>query len=126
MFVGVMAKEKIKKADRHPLSQLDPAVLQPLNASMKVEIVVNNESDVWILHDGSFSDLVKWAEYDDKNNRVLLVMTSGRSQDIGIVIPKKMQEFLQGARQIFLMHVEKDDIRDFNMVPLIVHNYTFH
>lgn len=119
-------KAASEKPYRHPLSALNPAQLPALNGTMKVEITVNQDSDVWLLHDAPLSNLVKWVEYDCQQNRVMLVVVSGQYQDIGIVIPDPMRPLLRSARQIFIMQVRDGDIVDFSMVPLIARDFAFN
>jgi hypothetical protein len=121
-----MMKQKNPKGARHPLSALEPPILQPLATRMMVDIVVNEKSQVWLLHDLPFAEIVKWAEYDLDYNKVILVMLSGRQQELGIVIPTEMRDYLQHGRQIYIVQMQGTTITDFSIVPLMTHGDVYH
>lgn len=106
---------------KHPLSQLQPAMLPPLATRMGVDLVVNEKSDIWLLHDKPFAEIVKWIEFHQDLNKVILIMASGKQQELGMVVPEDIAKDLRHGRQIYLVHMQDKKISDCGMVPLMVH-----
>jgi hypothetical protein len=117
-----MKKEKAPKAEKHPLSELDQPILPATGSgrNAKLDLLVNEKSDIWLLYDRPFSETVKWAEYDLELNKIYLVLLSGRQQEVGLVIADEMADLLKKGRQMYLVHMKDKSIADCGMVPLIV------
>ncbi len=115
-----MIKEKEQKAAKHPLSELDRPVLSPVAGRMKVDILVNENSQVWLLYDQPFAETVKWAEYDLDVNKVYLILLSGRQHELGLVIPDEMRALLRDGSQIYMVQMQDKKILDCGMIPLMV------
>ncbi len=108
---------------RHPLSELQPAVLPPLATRMEIDLLINEESKIWLLYSRPLQDMVKWAEYDPRSNKLALIMLSGQLQELGLVIPEKMQELLRNSRELYLVQITNKEIEDCGIVPLMVHTW---
>jgi hypothetical protein len=116
-----MKKEKPPKVERHPLSELDQPVLPaPSARRTKMDLLVNEKSDIWLLYDQPFAETVKWAEYELSLNKIYLGLLSGRQQELGLVIPKEMADLLKDGRQIYLVHMRDKNMLDCGAVPLMV------
>lgn len=98
----------------------DSPILPPAASRMMVDIIINENSDVWILHDKSFTEVVKWAEYDLGDNKLVLVLLSGKMQELGIRIPNEMREYLRYGQKIFLVQMQNKKIADCGQIPLLV------
>lgn len=101
----------------------DIPVLPDLAGKMPVDLLVNENCDVYLLHGSVLAEPVKWAEYDIDDRRVTLVYLSGKQQGLGITVPDEMQDYMQDGKLLTLLHVQDDAIKDYGMVPLIVRRY---
>jgi len=98
----------------------DAPVLTPLAQKMAVDLVINPDSKVWLLHDQRFQDIVMWAEYDVDSASLILVMRDGKMQDLGMKIHAPMRKYLRAARQLYTMRVDNGKIADTYILPLLV------
>lgn len=95
-------------------------VLPPLMQQMRACLVANKDGYAMVAHDKPLSEVVKWAEYDVKARRVVLVMLSGRMQDLGIVVGDDMEACLRNTPRLSLVFMKGDQVGDLGLVPLIV------
>lgn len=95
-------------------------VFRPLAATMNVDLVMNPDSKVWILHDKPFPDILMWVEYDIDAATLTLVYRNGKVQELGIKIHAPMRKYLRSARQLFTMRLEGEQIADTYVRPLLV------
>ncbi len=95
-------------------------VFRPLSGMMKVDLVLNPDSKVWILHDKPFPDILMWAEYDIDAASLTLVYRNGKVQSLGMKIHAPMRQYLRTARQLFTMQLEDKKIIDTYILPLLV------
>ena len=70
-------------------------VLRPLSAGMGVSLMLNPDSQVWLLHDKPFSDILMWAEYDIDAASLTLVMRDGKIQELGLKIQMPVRKYLR-------------------------------
>lgn len=104
----------------------DSPVRKPMAAQMHVELVVNDDAEVWVLHDKPFPAILQWAEYDEESNMLSFVTHDGKVQDLGIIIPEKIADILLDARRVFAMYMPKGQIADMGIVPVMVRETVFH
>lgn len=121
-----MIKTKATRGQPSAAGLSDSPLLPPVTTRMHADIVVNEKSDVWLLHDKAFTETIKWAEFDMEDNKVFLIMASGRQQELGIVIPDAMRLHLQDASVFYLIHLHQKKVRDCGVVPFVVRNLTVH
>lgn len=95
-------------------------VFRPLATTMNVDLVMNPDSKVWILHDKPFPDILMWVEYDIDAATLTLVYRNGKVQELGIKIHAPMRKYLRSARQLFTMRLEGEQIVDTYVRPLLV------
>lgn len=95
-------------------------VFRPLAATMNVDLVMNPDSKVWILHDKPFPDILMWVEYDIDAATLTLVYRNGKIQELGMKIHAPMRKYLRSARQLFTMRLEGEQIVDTYIRPLLV------
>jgi hypothetical protein len=95
-------------------------VYPSLMSQMKAELVVNPESDVWLIYDRPLPEVMKWIEYDLDLETLTLVSISGKIQDFGMRVPPAMKKFLRRAKLIYAVHQGEDHIKDMSLVPLLV------
>lgn len=104
----------------------DLPVLPTLASQMKVDILVNEKSDIWLLYDTAFREVVRYAEYDLDDNRVVLVTVTGKQQELGLVIPDPVRDELRRGAWMYLVQMKGKDIADFGLIPFIVRDVTLH
>ncbi len=73
-------------------------VYPSLMSQMKAELVVNPESDVWLIYDRPLPEVMKWIEYDLDLETLTLVSISGKIQDFGMRVPPAMKKFLRSSK----------------------------
>lgn len=95
------------------------AILPPLASCMKVDLLVNEQSQVWLLHDQPFSGILRWAEYDAGTDTVTLIMDSGQIQEVGLPLSAPMRELLAGATLLHAILMGEKYIKDVYRVPLV-------
>ncbi len=104
----------------HPAGDAANPVYPSLMSQMKAELVVNPESDVWLIYDRPLPEVMKWIEYDVDLETLTLVSISGKIQDFGMRVPPAMKKYLRRAKQIYVVHQGEDRIKDMSLVPLLV------
>lgn len=98
----------------------DSMVLPELTSVMKVELLVNPDGDVWILHDDAFSGILHWVEFDALFQSITLVMRDGRTQDVGVFVNDNIAQRLIDGKMLFTILTNNDKIRDMYAVPIVV------
>lgn len=104
----------------HQKPGADNPVYPPLMSQMKVDLVVNPNSDVWLIYERPLPEIMKWVEYDADMETLTLVSISGKIQDFGMRVPPAMKKFLRRAKQIYAVHQGEGHIKDMSLVPLLV------
>ncbi|MDB5490755.1 MAG: hypothetical protein JWO78_604 [Micavibrio sp.] len=103
-----------------PVQKLPLAVLPSLAESMKVTLVANTESRLWLIHDRPFNDTIVWAEYDIDSATLSLIMRDGRVQPLGLTIHPPARKVMRHTRQLFTMLVKDEQVHDSYILPLLV------
>lgn len=103
-----------------PAARLDQTVLPPLAETMNITLVANAESQLWLIHDKHFIDLIMWAEYDIDDSAVSLILRDGRIQPLGLPIYPPARKVMRQSRQLFTMLMQDQKIIDSYILPLLV------
>lgn len=98
----------------------DMPVLPSLCATMNVDLVVNPNADVWLIHDRPFPLGLIWAEYDVDTASLYLVARDGKIIDFGMKIFPETRKFMRNARQLFTLRMTNGQIDDSYTLPLLV------
>lgn len=98
----------------------DMPVLPSLSATMNVDLVVNPNADVWLIHDRPFPLGLIWAEYDVDTASLYLVARDGKIIDFGMKIFPETRKFMRNARQLFTLRMTNGQIDDSYTLPLLV------
>lgn len=98
----------------------DSPVYPPLMSMMKADLVLNPESDVWLIHERPLPEVMKWIEYDIELETLILVGLSGKIQSFGMKVPPAMKKYLRKGQQIHLIRFAGEVIQDMSIVPLVV------
>ncbi len=104
--------------DRKP--DPDSPVYPPLMSQMKVDLVLNPDSDVWMIYERPLPEVMKWIEYDIEMESLILVSLSGKIQNFGMKVPPAMKKYLRRARQVYAIRQDEGGIQDMSIVPLVV------
>lgn len=105
--------------DYRPADNIPP-VWADATATMKIDVAINKDGMVWVLHDQPFPDYLEWIEFDPDSKIMTFITAGGRLQNLGIPIHPPMDENLARARSVFVMYLHNGDIRDMGKLPLIV------
>ncbi len=98
----------------------DSPVYPSLMSQMKVDLVLNPESDVWMIYERPLPEVMKWIEYDIEMESLILVSLSGKIQGFGMKVPPAMKKYLRKAKQVYAVRQDDNGIQDMSIVPLVV------
>lgn len=98
----------------------DSPVYPSLMSQMKVDLVLNPESDVWMIYERPLPEVMKWIEYDIEMESLILVSLSGKIQGFGMKVPPAMKKYLRQAKQVYAVRQDDNGIQDMSIVPLVV------
>lgn len=94
-------------------------VSKPLKKIMKIDILVNEKSQVWFCYDRPLPDLVLWIEYDLDVGSLTFVMRGGKVADYGELILPEVRTYLKKADTAFLIYMEDKKIQDIGAVKIV-------
>jgi hypothetical protein len=106
--------EQLKTASRKPEKSLS------LADQMKVNLVVNDKSELILLHDQQFPFLLNWAEFDADLSKLYFIGFKGTPLELGIKIPKKLFADIRRNKKISTVLIQDKEVVDFYILPLIV------
>lgn len=92
----------------------------PLCEIMGVDIMVNEKSQIWIMHDKSFNSRLDWVEYDWDDDTITFVKKGGVVQTLGMKIQKPIKKLMKKATKVYTMCVEDGQISNFFIVVLAI------
>jgi len=95
-------------------------VLPSLCSTMNADIVVNQNADVWLVHDRPFLVGLIWAEYDVDSASLYLVGKDGMMIDYGMKIFPETRKLMRKARQLITMRMTDGRLDDSYTLPLLV------
>lgn len=98
----------------------DSPVYPSLMSQMKVDLVLNPQSDVWLIYERPLPEVMKWIEYDIEMESLILVSLSGKIQSFGMKVPPAMKKYLRLAKQVYAVRQDDNGIQDMSIVPLVV------
>lgn len=98
----------------------DSPVYPPLMTQMKVDLVLNPDSDVWMIYERPLPEVMKWIEYDIEMESLILVSLSGKIQSFGMKVPAAMKKYLCRAKRVYAVRQDEGGIQDMSIVPLVV------
>ncbi|HEY0900534.1 MAG TPA: hypothetical protein VGD95_00290 [Micavibrio sp.] len=91
-------------------------------AQMKIDVTVNAEGHVMVLHDRPFPDYLEWIEFDADRGEMTFVTAEGKMQNLGMIIHAPMNRYVARARNICTVCIREGVVRDLGIVPLLVHS----
>lgn len=89
---------------------------------MKIDVAVNAEGKVVVLHEQAFPDYVEWVEFDAQTGEMTFVTAGGKLQDLGMIIHPPMSKHVARAHEVCTICVRNNEIRDMGLLPLTVRN----
>lgn len=95
-------------------------ILTPLADQMAVDLVVNEQGQVWVLHDKRFPDFLSGVEYHEDSNQLYFMTQKGDMIELGMKIPQTMCEPLMKADQICLLRMNGKAVEDMYILRLVV------
>ena len=101
-------------------SNIHPSFLD----SMDVDIVVNENSEVWVLYTEKLPGFLSWAELDPETKTISFLMNDGKIMDLGMVLHPKIFEKASQAEEISLLQVKDKKYLDFYKIPLLVNHHS--
>ncbi len=95
-------------------------VLPDLLSSVNVDLVIGENSKLWLLHDKPFPGVLRWIEYDMRDRTVTLVLDDGRTQNVGVKINPQIATYLRRASHAYAVLFIQGKVRDVYMVAVTV------
>lgn len=87
---------------------------------MAVDIAVNENSDVCVLHERSFRVPLRHIEYDDETGDLFFVDQDGAVTHFGMAVPRHNRNRFSRAREaLFLLMNSSRRVSGYNRVPVI-------
>ncbi|GEM_PF-1267119 len=97
-------------------------VLADVAPQMKIDVVVNRDNMLYVLHDKPFPSYLEWIEFDAATGAMTFITAGGKMQDLGMVIYPPMDKFVMEAKEACVMMIRDKKVRDMGLVPLTVQN----
>jgi len=117
-------------ANQSPDEAKENAAIMPETGSlasyMHVELVVNDQSEVWLLHDRPFPAILQWADYDQESGSLEIVTHDGVTRELGMVLPDKVRKLLLKAGKLYVIYMKNKQMQDFGIIPIMVRKTVFH
>lgn len=113
----------LEQATGKPALPPDFPVLPAAAPQMKIDVVVNRDCKVWVLHDRPFPDYLEWIEFDAETGMMTFIAAGGRMQDLGMTIHPPMDKLVREAKEVCVMMIRDKKVRDMGLVPLTVQNH---
>ena len=89
-----------------------------LMAEMSINIGINGEGRLLVLHEKNFQSPVIQLEYQRDNGHLGFMMEDGTVRDFGMPVPPSIQNSLAKAEQAHLLLVENEKIAGYHQVPV--------
>lgn len=87
-----------------------------------VQLIVGQDSSIYILHDKPFSKELSWIEYDLDRSNLDFIMEDGDLRNFGIPIDPKFGAYMQNIHSIGVVLAEGlQNVIDGAVFPLIIH-----
>lgn len=99
---------------------VDPPVWPQAALTMKIDVAINKNADVWVLHDQPFPDYLEWIEFDADSKIMTFITAHGKLQDLGIPIHPPMDAVVARARRVYTVYIRDGIIRDMGLLALTV------
>lgn len=90
---------------------------------MKIDVVVNRDHKIWVIHDRPFPDYLEWVEFDAECGAMTFVTAQGKLQDLGMTIHPPMDKYVRAAKEVCVMMIRDKEVRDMGVVPLTVQSH---
>lgn len=91
-----------------------------LSDIMSVNLLVNEESEILLLHDKQFPILLDYVEFDPDYGILNFIDPFGRSIELGITIPPILGNQICQTTEMKTALLRNHEIADFYFIPLIV------
>lgn len=91
-------------------------------SKMKIDVTVNAEGHVMVLHEKPFPDYLEWVEFDALTGEMTFITAEGKLQELGLVIHAPMSKFVARAHEVSTICIRDNEIRDMGVLPLTVRN----
>ena len=105
--------------------ETDPGYNEGTHPDMKikVEVLVNDRAEAFVLHDKPFKKQLSWLEYDLDEDKLDFVMEDGDVRNFGIPIDPKLKKYLQNAFQVLMIMMDEasGEPIEGDYYPIIIH-----
>lgn len=91
-------------------------------SQMKIDVAVNAEGKVLVLHDQYFPDYLEWIEFDATTGQMDFITAGGKIQGLGMIIHAPMSKYVSKASEVCTICLRYNEVRDMGVLPLVVRN----
>lgn len=119
-MAGAFDFQETETVDQTIDQKADLPVWPAASNGMTLDIAVNPDSSIWIIHDRHFPDYLEWVEFDTKSRQITFVTAGGKIQNLGITIHPPMDAYVARATEVCVVLMRDKQIRDMGLLPLTV------
>ncbi len=92
----------------------------PMADIMDVDVIINEKSQIWVMHDKPFPRRLDWVEYDMDDDSLTFVTKGGKVQDLGMKIQPAIRSLMAKSNNLYTMCVQDGKISNFFMVVIAI------
>lgn len=108
----------------HQHQEYETPVKENLSDMMNISVVVKENGDFWLLHDGQFQEKPDYVEYDPERKSLTIVTDMGNLHAVDLDLSPRAYERLKKAQTVFLMHMEdQEKLNEIVALQVIVNHY---
>lgn len=95
----------------------------PGGKDFKVDLVVNDNAEVYVFHSKSFENRLSWLEFDLNTRTLDFVMNDGDVRSFGARVPERLTKHMHNAFQVMMVQMDEETGQAVSgdYFPLILH-----
>lgn len=102
------------------MDRLDNPLLSHATSDMLMDIVTNDEGDVYVLHDRPFPEAIGWLEFDEETARLDFISEEGRIRFFGMTVPPAVKGQIMKSELALMLEVGTDgEIRGHHLKSVV-------
>lgn len=102
------------------MDRLDNPLLSHATQDMLMDIVTNDDGDVYVLHDRPFPENIGWIEFDEETARLDFISAEGRIRFFGMTVPPEVKTQIMKSELALMLEVGTEgEIRNHALTSLV-------
>ena len=96
---------------------------EALDPGFKINLVINDEAEVYVFHTKSFEKTLSWLEFDLDSRNLDFIMNDGDVRNFGAKVPDHYAKHMQNAYQVMMVQMDDEtgEALSGDYFPLIIH-----